>query len=122
MCALLHVFRSMCCSSIKYHTVAKHSWDPFHQALCSHAAAAHYCVCLSVFVSLSSCCCPVRYEASALTLRSLRRESLCLLSASSKVMCEPVSLLAQALDPPDQDVVAAALDYLQQVISMSCLQ
>jgi len=58
---------------------------------------------------------PNRYEASALTLRSLRREVLCLLSASSKVMADPQALLGQALDPPHQEVVAAALDYLQQV-------
>lgn len=56
-----------------------------------------------------------RYEASALTLRSLRREVLCLLSSSSKVMADPTQLLSQALDPPDTQLVDDALDYLQQV-------
>lgn len=64
----------------------------------------------------SACpCCARRYEASALTLRSLRREVLCLLSSSSKVMADPCALLGQALDPPDEKVVEDALEYLQQV-------
>jgi hypothetical protein len=57
----------------------------------------------------------VRYEASALTLRSLRREVLCLLSSSSKVMADPCALLGQALDPPQDEVLQDALHYLQQV-------
>lgn len=56
-----------------------------------------------------------RFESPALTLRSLRREVLCLLSASSRSMADPIALLAQALDPPDADVVADALQYLQEV-------
>lgn len=63
----------------------------------------------------SSCIACCRYEASALTLRSLRREVLCLLSASSKVLSDPQHLLGQALDAPEPDVVEAAVDYLQQV-------
>lgn len=59
------------------------------------------------------CCC--RFEVSALTLRSLRREVLCLLSASSKSMADPDVLLAQALDPPEIGRVKEAMDYLQTV-------
>jgi hypothetical protein len=61
-----------------------------------------------------------RYEASALTLRSLRRELLCLLSSSSKVMADPVHLLAQALDPPEPAVVQDALEYLQEISADIC--
>lgn len=57
-----------------------------------------------------------RFEASALTLRSLRREVLCLLSAGSKIMSDPDALLAQALDPPETNRVSQAMEYLKQVI------
>jgi hypothetical protein len=56
-----------------------------------------------------------RFECSALTRRSLRREVLCLLSAASRAMADPAALLAQALDAPEAAVVAAALQYLQEV-------
>ncbi|WIA30335.1 hypothetical protein OEZ86_000422 [Tetradesmus obliquus] len=56
-----------------------------------------------------------RFDCSSLTLRSLRREVLSLLSAASRAMADPAALLAQALDAPQAAVVAAALEYLQQV-------
>jgi hypothetical protein len=40
---------------------------------------------------------------------------LTLLSASSRAMADPAALLGQALDAPEPGVVAAALEYLQEV-------
>ncbi|GAB4821707.1 hypothetical protein N2152v2_008753 [Parachlorella kessleri] len=56
-----------------------------------------------------------RFEAPAVTLQPLRRETLGLLCSDSALTNHPQKLLARCMDPPDPQVVQDALEHLEDI-------
>lgn len=56
-----------------------------------------------------------KFEAPAVTICSLRRETLMLCCSESKAMNDPAALFARCMDPPAPAVVHDACAYLQKV-------